>query len=118
MSPSDTVSISYPTGGSNRDTAVARRYTEDLPFRGDRRAPTVGRIADTGAVSVSLRAMNASTSLTKALATDNPARTPAVDFVLWDAEEQPLAISTARAFAELNRHLWDDPEEDAAWADL
>lgn len=35
---------------------------------------------------------------------------------LADGEEN-LALLTARAFAEANRALWDNPEEDAAWAD-
>lgn len=28
-----------------------------------------------------------------------------------------LSVLTARAFAELTRHIWDTPEEDEAWAD-
>ena len=31
--------------------------------------------------------------------------------------EEDLAQVTSRAFTEANREMWDNPEEDAAWAD-
>ena len=31
--------------------------------------------------------------------------------------EEDLAPMTARTFAQANRAIWDNPEEDAAWAD-
>lgn len=34
-----------------------------------------------------------------------------------ETEDLPLSTVTARVFAEMNRGLWDNPEEDAAWAD-
>ena len=30
--------------------------------------------------------------------------------------DEPLVATTAHAFAEANREIWDNPEEDAAWA--